>query len=138
MAKPPAEVRRRNLGDTIVSARLLILQSKRVMLVRAISRLAGRAPDPRMVRLQGEVNSAHDRYRDSVLKWGAADSSQYWLVAYSTLVDKAEGLSAAMWRATDALPPPDRTLVADDARKLDGIINSWRELARSTMARDVA
>jgi hypothetical protein len=134
----PAEAPARKLGDTIVSARLLILQSKRVMLIRAISRLAGRRPDARMVRLQGEVNGAHARYRDSVLKWGAVDSSQYWLVAYSTLVDKAEGLSSAMWRAADELPAPDRNQVADDARKLDGIIKSWRELARTTMAQDVA
>jgi hypothetical protein len=138
MVMPRAEAPRRKLGDTIVSARLLILQSKRVMLVRAIARGAGRRPDDRVVQLQGEVSSANARYRDSVLRWGAADSSQYWLVAYSTLVDKAEGLSSAMWRAAEDLPQADRTQVTDDARRLDGIIETWRELARTTMAEDVA
>ena len=128
-------------GNRIISARLLILQSKRMLLVRALSNVRYRRlpePNDKVVRLQSEVQSAVDTYRDCVLKFGSVDSSQYWLVAFASLVEAAEMLSGVLVEAASSLPQPDRADVAVDARRLDGIIEGWRELLRTTVTTEVA
>jgi hypothetical protein len=138
---PQSEAMMRVSADRIVTARLLILQSKRLLLVRALSKVRFRRlpePNSHVLRLEGEVRNANESYRDSVLKWASVESNQYWLVAYGTLVEGAEELSAALDRAASSLPQPDRGDVLVDAQRLDGIIESWRELTRTTMARAVA
>ena len=121
-------------------ARLLVLQSKRLVLRRALNRARGgeAGADARVDRLEREVHEAADRYREAMLRWGSVDSGQYWLVAYDALVEEAQVLAESMRRASANLPSKDGREVEADARKLDSIIEGWRSLARKTLANEVA
>src|SRR5713101_5929536 len=83
------------VGDSIVSARLLVVQSKRLMLSSLLRRfrLRGeRSLRERTDRFRDEADRANRNYRSAVLNWGQATSPEFRLVAYGSLVDLAESL----------------------------------------------
>jgi len=122
-------------GD-LITARLLILQSKRLMLSSALRRAAdGRrdAPGNRVRRLRDETERAQSRYEDAVLKWGSPESSNYWLIAYGRLIHMGNGLTQKLRSASAALPLSERVQVSADVEMLEDIVADWTASMRTTM-----
>jgi hypothetical protein len=125
----------------IVSSKLLVLQSKRLLLTNAAvtRRLAGReTSEAEMARLEGAVQHALERYNSAVLTWASALTPQYRLVAYNSLIAKAERLRSSLENPPGELPAADRREVLADLSALQRIIDGWRNIARASMGEAVA
>ncbi len=125
----------------IVSSKLLVLQSKRLLLTNAAVRrrvATGRITDGEMARLEGAVQHAMERYQNAVLTWASAVTPQYRLVAYRSLIAKAERLRASLENPPGELPPADRREVLADLGALQRIIDGWRDIARASMGEAIA
>lgn len=62
-----------SLADCLISARLLMLQSKRLILATLERRLTEQRREslrPRVDRLREETQDAQERYTSSILRWG--------------------------------------------------------------------
>ncbi len=123
------------VGNNIVASRLLVLQTKRILLTRA---RANSTNDVDIERYASAVRTAHERYNEAVLQWASASSDQYVLVAYTSLIAKAELLHAKLQNASDEMPSPDSGQLAIEARALETIIGGWRAVARRSMSAAVA
>jgi len=136
----PAEGALRGVSDMIVSSKLLVLQSKRLLLTNASvkRRMSGGEKSEAEARLEGAVQSALERYNSAVLTWSSAMTPQYRLVAYNSLIGKAERLRASLANPPGELSADDRREVLADLRALQHIIDGWRDIARSSMAEAVA
>lgn len=116
-------------GDLIVMSRLLILQSRRIMLgstQRRARDVGSTAFHARVDRLQREADQAHDDYRKSVLAWANPSTSQFWVVAHASLIESAETMADGLRARAVELPISDRLAVETDAREVDGIVRRWR------------
>jgi hypothetical protein len=130
-----------HVRQNLVTSRLLILQSKRILLSRAHSRVDRQGGDQRRVDLEARetaVQQARERYNDAVLKWAPNESNQYRLVAYGSLIATAERLRAGLRQTTGALATADRLEAMADLRSLEAILEGWRGIARDSMATAVA
>jgi len=99
------------VGDCIVSARLLVVQSKRLMLSSLLRRFRLRGEDSlraRTDRFRDEADRADRNYRSAVLNWGQATSPEFRLVAYGSLVDLAESLVLELRGTIGGLQPRDQ------------------------------
>ena len=124
------------LGETLISARLLILQSKRLMLSSLQRRRANATIESlqhRVERLVGESESAWTAYRQSMLRWGSPKRNEYWLVAYSHLIDRGHALTDKLSEASAAMPPDERYELAVEVEKLQEMVDSWRGSIRSAI-----
>jgi hypothetical protein len=102
-------------GKAIVSSRLLVLQSKRMLLASTENCLVKRSPaqlNERAGRLRAQTETAQHAYRAALLKWGSRDTSDYWLVAYSRLIEKGAPLITKLRNTAQELPATDRLQVA--------------------------
>ena len=91
-----------SLADCLISARLLMLQSKRLILATLGRRLTEQRREslrPRVDRLREETQDAQERYTSSILRWGSPDRPEYWPAAYGRLVETADRLAAKLRRA---------------------------------------
>lgn len=116
-------------GQKIVSARLLVMQSKRLLLASAERRLVATDPPARRAlveRYRRDAEAAHATYREVVVRWAPIDSRQTLLVVYGNLIDGVTGLAAKLRRCAEQLPPADRMEVAVDIASLEAIIGRWR------------
>ena len=140
MRPVPAEGALRGVSEMIVSSKLLVLQSKRLLLTNASvkRRMSGGEKSEAEARLEGAVQSALERYNSAVLTWSSAMTPQYRLVAYNSLIGKAERLRASLANPPGELSADDRREVLADLRALQHIIDGWRDIARSSMAEAVA
>lgn len=125
----------------IITARLLILQSKRLMLASLERRLA----DTRLQQLRdradalkGEAAAAHHNYKTAMLRYGAPDHAGYWLVAYTRLVEVGNALTKQLTTAAAELPANEQYEVSTDIEMLERIVGRWREGVREAMAESVA
>src|SRR5579872_1955433 len=101
----------RGVSDRIVSSKLLVLQSKRLLLTNASVKCqfsGGEKAEAEVARLEGAVQSALERYNDAVLTWASAMTPQYRLVAYNSLIGKAERLRRSLENPPGELPAADR------------------------------
>jgi hypothetical protein len=133
---PVLDTESRALGESIVSARLLVMQSKRLMLASIERRLTldrSKILLERAKRLHTEADRAHRSYQASVLTWAPTDSSEYVLVAYDSLIEVAENLSTELRGSLDDLPPADRFEVGTEVEMLEGLIGRWRKVTRNAM-----
>lgn len=121
--------RLQSVGDHIVMSRLLVLQSRRVMLATREKALV-EAEDPELrrevERLRATVSKAQDEYRRSVLAWANSETSQFWMVAYSAMVEGAESLMEKLNDRSAQLPLADRAFVQSDLAQLNAIVSRWR------------
>ena len=93
------ERKRPSIPESLISARLLMLQSKRLILATLERRLRMRELESmraRVDRLRAETEKAHEQYCSSLLRWGTPETPDYWPVAYARLVETAERLSAKL------------------------------------------
>src|SRR5260221_5351024 len=123
------------VGDSIVSARLLVVQSKRLMLSSLLRRfrLRGeRSLSERTDRFRDEADRANRNYRSAVLNWGQATSPEFRLVAYGSLVDLAESLVIELRGTIRGLQPRDQVELATEVGVLEDLIDQWRKFARAS------
>jgi hypothetical protein len=123
--------------DHIITSRLLVLQSKRLMLSSALRRL-DRTPDERgrltAERLRMETDAAQHSYRSTILAFESTDSHEYWLVAYGRLLDMGGALVSRLRDAAPELPAGERFAASTDVEELETIIGGWTESMRTSMA----
>jgi len=128
-------------GDSIVSARLLVVQSKRLMLSSLLRRFRLRGEDSlrkRTDRFRDEADRANRNYRSAVLNWGQATSPEFRLVAYGSLVDLAESLVLELRGTLGGLQPRDQFELATEVEVLENFIDQWRRNARPSATAAVA
>ncbi len=127
--------------ESIITSRLLVLQSKRLMLDAIERRLeTWNSADVRrrFDELRIETDAAQDRYRRAVLAWGSTEDIDYWVMAYSRLIDKGNVIVRKMREANLALPPMERYQVSADIEMMEHLVEDWTESLRRSMAAAVA
>lgn len=125
----------------LISSRLLILQSKRLMLNSLQRRLANGARESLIRRievLQAEAEYEQHAYRACVLNWGTSQTDDYWVIAYSRLIEMGNALAVKLREATGELPISERYQVSADVEMLEDIVESWTASLRTVMAEAVA
>jgi hypothetical protein len=123
------------LAERIISSRLLVLQSKRIQLdvAQARRRRGGSEMGAYVGRLERDVSVATERYKSAVINWGDGGTPQFLIVAYGSLIQKAERLRTALENGSPSLSATDRLEVEAEVRALEGIINGWRSVTRQSM-----
>lgn len=126
----------RAIGERLISARMLILQSKRLLLASTQRRLREGKPQlsDRVQQLTLEASEAQHSYRTTVLACGPEASSQYWPVAYSRLVEVGEVLAAQLRGASPGMTAAaDRYAMATEVEAIEGFIDGWRTTLQRSM-----
>jgi hypothetical protein len=129
------------VAHQIIQSRLLVLQTKRLMLSTYQRRLDEHGTEAlrrRVEQLRTDTSHASHAYRSSVLQWGAADTSEYWLVAYGRLVEMGHALTNKLRAAADELPLHERYHVSADVEALEEIVEDWTRRMRRSMSEAVA
>ncbi len=127
----------RSTAEALIGSRLMILQSKRLMLTSASRRLEARDVESlreRVEHLRVETEQAQHAYRTTMLGFGSPERPEYWLVAYGRLIDAGTALVGQLRRAADDLPAAERHQVAADVEALEDIIEQWTDSMRASMA----
>lgn len=124
----------------IITSRLLVLQSKRLILRCQQRRLDATKEALRLEieQLSVEAEDAQHRYRASMLAWGSPEFHDYWLIAYARLIEMGSVLTTRLREATTQLPLSERYQVSADVEMLEGIVGNWTESLRDEMAAAVA
>jgi len=131
------EAPRATIPETLILARLLMLQSKRLILATLQRRLHNQQTESLLARVEHvrrETDDASDRYRDSMMTWGSPAIPDYWPVAYGRLAETADRLSAKLRRTAPDLPQADRFQLATDVEMLEVLAEGWRRSIRASMA----
>jgi hypothetical protein len=124
------------VADCLISARLLMLQSKRLILAtleRRLNKQRRESLRPRVDRLRAETRRAHEQYTSSVLRWGTPERPEYWPAAYGRLVETADRLSTKLRLAAVELPPEERYQLSAEVEMLEELVERWRHSIRSAM-----
>ena len=124
------------VADCLISARLLMLQSKRLILAtleRRLNKQRHESLRPRVDRLRAETRRAHEQYTSSVLRWGTPERPEYWPAAYGRLVETADRLSTKLRVAAVELPPEERYQLSAEVEMLEELVERWRHSIRSAM-----
>jgi len=131
------EPTRPTLAELLISARLLMLQSKRLILATLERRLHNQEVESlrsRVEHLREETREAQTRYSASMLQWGSPETPDYWPVAYRRLVETADMLSMRLRRATADMPAAERYQMAAEVEMLEALVEGWRQSIRASMA----
>ena len=124
------------VGEMIVNSKLLVLQSKQLLLMSAQARFKVSGQDRhsgRISQLESQVIDARERFGNAVLKWSEPSTPQYRLVAFGALVTTAERLRVSLRGAVAAMPGSDRAEIATDVTSLELIIAGWRDMIRGSI-----
>lgn len=125
----------------LINSRLLVLQSKRLLLSSAQRRLDDTGMDSmrqRVDTLRHEADMAQHVYRSTVLAVGSPENLDYWIVAYSKLIEMGNTLATKLRSAVVDLPLSERYQASADVEMLEEIVNRWQESMRHEMAKSVA
>lgn len=125
----------------IIRSRLIVLLGKRAMLSaleRRFDEHGTEALGRRVERMRLETSQASDLYSASVLRWGTADTSEYWVVAYARLIQMGQALTTKLRDAADELPHHERHHVSEDLEALEEIVDDWTRRIRRSMFKVVA
>jgi hypothetical protein len=125
-----------SIAECLISARLLMLQSKRLILATLERRLDQQRHEslrPRVAQLRDETENAQERYTSSILRWGSPERPEYWPAAYGRLIETADRLSMRLRRAAVELPPAERYQLSAEVEMLEVIAEGWRDSVRSSM-----
>ena len=135
------DVMRARVVESIITSRLLILQSKRLML-NALERHAdhtgNRAMRSRVERLRVETDNAQYKYRSAVLAWSSPEHNDYWLIAYSRMIAMGHTIVGRMRDAAVILPLADRYQISAEVEMMEHVVGSWTDSMRAKMATEVA
>lgn len=130
-----------DLVRQLITGRLLVLQSKRLLLGSQERRMNDSSLDSlreRVDRLRTETATAQQTYLETMLRWGTPDMHDYWPSAYSRLIAMATLLEDKLRAAVDDLPPAERYEVSTDVEMLERMVCRWSESMRSAMVASVA
>ena len=123
-------------GDLIVMSRLLVLQTRRLLLASGQKKALATSAD--RARLKEAAAKAHAEYRKAVLAWASPDTSQFWMVSYATMIDGLEELAGRLRTSSKELPAQDRRELEADLVRLDEMTGRWRASMMSPMGGSVA
>lgn len=128
-------------GDLIVTSRLLVLQTRRLLLAASQRKLlvtdAGHLRSE-VARLKEAAAKAYEEYRKAVLAWAPPETAQFSMMAYATMIDGLEELAEKLHTSAQELPMQDRIELQADLVRLDEIIGRWRTSMLSSMGDPVA
>jgi len=127
--------------ESIITSRLLVLQSKRLMLdatEKSLRRSNTALLRGRIEELRTQTNVAQDRYRRAILAWGSTADIDYWVIAYSRLIEKGNVIVKKMREANLLLAPRERSQVSTDIQTMEHLVEDWTESLRRSMAAAVA
>jgi hypothetical protein len=130
-----------DLVRQLVTGRLLVLQSKRLLLSSSERRLNETRFESlrgRVERLRVETAMAQYNYRESMLRWGTPDMHDYWPTAYGRLIEMGTLLSDRLRGAVEELPVEERFEVSTDVEMLESMVRRWSDSKRAAMASSVA
>jgi hypothetical protein len=130
------EARNPTIPESLISARLLMLQSKRLILATLERRLRLRPRDSMRARvdhMRHETAAAHKNYCTTVLNFGSSDMPEYWPAAYGRLVDTADQLTNKLRTVAGELPSRERYEVATEVEMLETLLEGWRTSIRAAM-----
>lgn len=126
----------------IISARLHILQSRRLIQSSVHRIVKGSTANPdeveRLNRLKSATERAHRAYESTVLALGSPQGHDYWLVAYSRLISSASPLASKLRASAAVLSPAERYEVTQEAEALEELIQRWTDSLRKSMTEAVA
>jgi hypothetical protein len=123
-------------ADQIINSKLLILQSKRLLLTSAERRLGDTGVQSlraQVEQLRIDTATAQHGYRSSVLQWGSPRQRDYWLIAYSRLIEMGNALMTKLRSSAPGLPADERCELTADMEMLEGIVEGWTESKRRSM-----
>jgi hypothetical protein len=133
-----------SVSEAIVTSRLLVLQSKRLLLASTERRLLGGGPQRPQAhhdrlqedaeRFRAQTETAQAAYRAALLKFGSPEAPDFWVITYTRLIEMATALVAKLRAAAPELPPTERLEVATDVEALEDAIQRWRNQVRASMA----
>ena len=132
----------KDVTQALIMSRLLVLQSKR-LLVNSVQRRLEAAPSGseqsgRLSRLRMEAQHAQHAYQTAVLRLGSPESDDYWVVAYSRLISAGGSLVRRLREAAAQLPLEQQGEASAEADALQEIVDRWTECKRKSMAASVA
>ena len=128
---------KQRFADEILSSRLLVLQSKRLMLNSVQRRFEETGLESfrkRSEKLRVESELAAHVYRRSMLELGSPETMNYWTVAYGRLIERGHLLTRRLRDAAVQLPVTERYELSADVEMLEEIIGGWTESLRRSMA----
>ena len=117
-------------------SRLLILQSKRLLL-HSLERRAGEVGmeslQGRVERMRLDASQAQHDYRAAVLRLGSPQHKDYWVIAYSRLIEMGQVLTGKLRAAALDLSPAERYEISADVEMLETVVDGWTESMRRSM-----
>ena len=129
--------KRRQVGpEDIVWSRLLVLQSKRLLLgcaLRRVRRTGSRADRWWAVRLRADADRAEDAYRASQATYGSTRPSAYWVAVCRRMIDQGEASTARLKADVPGLSAGERFERATDLQMLEELVDQWRLSANRGM-----
>ena len=127
---------RPSIAETLISARLSLLQSKRLILATLERRLQQQPVEAlrdRVEHMRNETRTAQNSYSFSVLAWGSPNTPGYWPVAYKRLAEVADRLSTSLREASGDMPPTERYELAAEVEMLEQLRSEWRASIRTAL-----
>jgi len=124
------------VSEAVVTGRLLVLQSKRLMLASNERRFRKRKAEVLRVageRLRNDIERAQRAYRSALVSLGTPRTPGYWPAAYSHLIDRADDLSGRLRSAAADSPQAGRYEIAVEVELLDQLIGEWRDSLRTSI-----
>lgn len=132
---------RRRDADSLITSKLLVLQSKRLMLSSIERRLDRQGSDTLRQRahdLKHQATSAEQAYRNCVLAFGSPDTSGYWLIAYGRMIQMGNAVAFRLRTVADLLPPSERYQASVDVEAIELMVTRWTDSMRESMATSFA
>ena len=123
--------------EHVLTSRLLILQSKRLLLSsaqRQATRYGTEQLRARVERLRNEADHARAAYQKSVLDFAPAHHPDYWPVAYGRLIELGHRLSDELRDASASVSLHDRFAMSTDVEALEHLVQDWRKSMRRKIA----
>ena len=124
------------LADNLIASRLLIVQSKRLMLASAErdARRGGTNRGKQVEKLRLEAATAQESCRSALLKFGTPANPDYWPVAYLRLIGIGKRLTGTLNANASMLAPTERDRASADVKRLEHIIDEWTVSMRASIA----
>ena len=129
------------VSESVVTGRLLVLQSKRLMLAsneRRFRKRKGEVLRETGERLRDDIDRAQRAYRSALVSLGTPRTPGYWPAAYSHLIDRADDLSGRLRSAAVDAPQAGRYEIAVEVELLDQLIGEWRDSLRTSIVEATA
>lgn len=123
--------------DHVIQSRLLIMQSKRLLLMSAERRATLHGTQQmreRLERLRSESEAAATLYRQTVLGLGSPAQPDYWPVAYAQLIQLGNRLAVKLKETAVTMPASERGQMTVDVRMLEQLVSGWTDSMRARIA----